>query len=388
MKRFQSWLQNRAPIQDPVRQQQAPAFQIMILSLVVFNTCLLFILAFSALFNPIDITSFMKILSTGIGLLICFFCLWLLRRGSFNGAVIVLVGTMLILFTLNYIQVGFRSNWTLNFGLIIPITFIGLLSSRRGIWAGIGLIMLIIISIHLFAAFQPDTTGIAAKNDLLSVQEISMGVFGLLVVGLCYDHFALALQRSMSAALERQNELEQVRSNQEELIANRTSELRGSLQTVEQREQQLAQTLVELRQSQDIIVNLSAPIIPVLPGVLTIPLIGALDSKRAQALTNNLLSLVEQQRARAVIFDITGMDIVDTQVAQVLMRTATAATLLGAKVMLVGIRPELAQTMVALGVNMRAFTTYNNLQTAVMQLLLQNGWQQPTSLSQYKQVAY
>jgi anti-anti-sigma factor len=127
----------------------------------------------------------------------------------------------------------------------------------------------------------------------------------------------------------------------------------------------LAQTLDDLRASQETLRELSAPIIPVLPGVLVAPLIGALDSTRAAVLTSNILRMVQSHQARYVIIDITGVPFVDTHVAGILMRAAAAVRLLGAQVWLVGIRPEVAQTIVILGIDLQTISTHPDLQAAV-----------------------
>jgi rsbT co-antagonist protein RsbR len=110
------------------------------------------------------------------------------------------------------------------------------------------------------------------------------------------------------------------------------------------------------------------------------PLVGALDGARAAILTGNLLSAVEQQHTRYVIFDITGVPIVDTHVAQVLIQTTSALRLLGAEVLLVGIRPEVAQTMVALNIDFGAVVTCADLREAIESLLPRNGWRRSSSL--------
>jgi rsbT co-antagonist protein RsbR len=147
--------------------------------------------------------------------------------------------------------------------------------------------------------------------------------------------------------------------------AQQTAALSEALATVAEREAALAATLAELRDSEAAVQELSAPILPILPGVLVAPLIGAMDSDRAALFAHNLLGAIERQGARRVIFDITGVPVVDTQVARTLLQAATAARLLGASVALVGIRPEVAQTLVALGVGLEAMTPYADLQEAV-----------------------
>lgn len=111
--------------------------------------------------------------------------------------------------------------------------------------------------------------------------------------------------------------------------------------------------------------ELSSPVLPVLDGVLVMPLVGVIDSERADLLVDSLLEGIEQHHAQWVILDVTGVPIVDTQVAQVLIEAATAAGLLGAQAVLVGLRPELAQTIVGLDIDLSMVITRANLQSGI-----------------------
>jgi rsbT co-antagonist protein RsbR len=95
------------------------------------------------------------------------------------------------------------------------------------------------------------------------------------------------------------------------------------------------------------------------------PLIGAIDSRRSLTITANLLHSISQQRAQCVILDITGVPIVDTQIAQHLIHTSQACRLLGCDVVLVGIGVEIAQTLVQLGVDLSALVTLADLQAGI-----------------------
>ena len=110
---------------------------------------------------------------------------------------------------------------------------------------------------------------------------------------------------------------------------------------------------------------LASPVVPVLEGILVMPLIGMIDSERAALLLNALLRAIDQHRAHMVIMDVTGVPLIDTQVAHVLLQAIDAARLLGAQTIVVGIRPELAQTIVGLGVNLAQVVTRADLQSAV-----------------------
>jgi anti-anti-sigma regulatory factor/HAMP domain-containing protein len=154
-------------------------------------------------------------------------------------------------------------------------------------------------------------------------------------------------------------------------VTERTDALQDALAEVEARAAEQARLLSENQQQQVTIRDLSAPVIPILPGVLIAPLIGSLDSARMAALTGNILSSVEQLSTRYLIVDITGVPVVDTQVAQVLVKTATAVRLLGARVLLVGIRPEVAQIIVTLNLDLTIMTSYSSLQQAVAAILVE-----------------
>lgn len=115
--------------------------------------------------------------------------------------------------------------------------------------------------------------------------------------------------------------------------------------------------------------ELSTPLIPITDMVVIMPLIGAIDSQRAQQIMETLLDGVERQRATLAIVDITGVQVVDTQVADALIRAAQAVRLLGAQVMLTGIQPQIAQTLVQLGIDLSGIITRSSLQDGIVTAL-------------------
>lgn len=114
-----------------------------------------------------------------------------------------------------------------------------------------------------------------------------------------------------------------------------------------------------------LVAELSTPVIPVLEGILVMPLIGSIDSERAGRILDSLLHGIEEHRARVAILDITGVPMIDTQVANHLVRAMLAAQLLGARPILTGISPEIAQTMVQLGIDLAGITSCADLQQGV-----------------------
>jgi rsbT co-antagonist protein RsbR len=126
-----------------------------------------------------------------------------------------------------------------------------------------------------------------------------------------------------------------------------------------------------IKSQKAILRELSTPLIPISDDVMVMPLIGAIDSARAQQIIEALLEGIAANTTRFVILDITGVPLVDTQVANALVQGARAVRLLGAQVVLTGIRPEVAQTLVGLGVDLRNITTLSTLQSGIAYALKQ-----------------
>lgn len=119
--------------------------------------------------------------------------------------------------------------------------------------------------------------------------------------------------------------------------------------------------------------ELSTPIVPVYDGILVLPLIGAIDTRRAQEIMERLLTSISNDQADCVIIDITGVAVVDTNVVQYLLQTARATRLLGAVVILVGINPEIAQTITQLGMRITEIPTLSDLQAGIRYALQLRG---------------
>jgi rsbT co-antagonist protein RsbR len=118
------------------------------------------------------------------------------------------------------------------------------------------------------------------------------------------------------------------------------------------------------RQQQEML-ELSTPVVTLWTGILALPLIGTLDSARTQVVMENLLQRIVETGSLIAILDITGVPTVDTLVAQHLLKTVAAARLMGADCIISGIRPQIAQTIVHLGVDLNSVTTQATLADAV-----------------------
>jgi rsbT co-antagonist protein RsbR len=151
-------------------------------------------------------------------------------------------------------------------------------------------------------------------------------------------------------------ELAQQRADMERAYFNATTEQR-------EQEERLRSTISEL----------STPIVPVHEGILVLPLIGSVDSRRATEVTERLLEAIAAHQAEIVIVDITGVPVIDTSTANHLLMTTRAAGLLGSQVVLVGIGAEIAQTIVHIGIELRGLVTLANLQAGIAYALAQRG---------------
>jgi rsbT co-antagonist protein RsbR len=135
---------------------------------------------------------------------------------------------------------------------------------------------------------------------------------------------------------------------------------------------QKARDLIIVRQQQELL-ELSTPVVKLWQGILALPLIGTLDSARTQVVMENILQKIVDTGASIAIIDITGVPTVDTLVAQHLMKTIAAARLMGADCIISGIRPQIAQTIVHLGVNLEDVVTKATLADAFLVALERTG---------------
>jgi rsbT co-antagonist protein RsbR len=126
------------------------------------------------------------------------------------------------------------------------------------------------------------------------------------------------------------------------------------------------------RQQQEML-ELSTPVVKLWDGILALPMIGTLDSARTQVVMESLLQRIVETGSQIAIIDITGVPTVDTLVAQHLLKTVTAIRLMGADCIISGVRPQIAQTIVHLGVDLAGVTTKANLADALALALKRTG---------------
>ncbi|HEX4510134.1 MAG TPA: STAS domain-containing protein [Burkholderiaceae bacterium] len=129
-----------------------------------------------------------------------------------------------------------------------------------------------------------------------------------------------------------------------------------------------------IRRQQEELLELSTPVVKLWEGVLAVPMIGTLDSSRTQLVMESLLQRIVETGSELAIIDITGVPTVDTLVAQHLLKTVTAIRLMGADCIISGIRPQIAQTIVHLGIDLQGITTKATLADALSVALKRSGF--------------
>lgn len=156
-----------------------------------------------------------------------------------------------------------------------------------------------------------------------------------------------------------------VRRLEDYIHAFETNVVSGFGTTLEQTRTELKMQTEELEALNQTVREIGTPIMPVHEGVLVLPLVGGIDSRRATQVMEVLLDAIATHQADLVIIDITGVPMVDTSVANYILQAARAARLVGAQIVLVGIGSEIAQTIVHLGVDLSDIITLANLQEGI-----------------------
>jgi rsbT co-antagonist protein RsbR len=141
--------------------------------------------------------------------------------------------------------------------------------------------------------------------------------------------------------------------------------LAGEQQRSAEYQRELEEKLATIERQRAAIRELSTPIMEVWDGILCLPIVGVMDSSRSADMTDALLRAVVATKARCTIIDITGIEVMDTSTADHFIRMAKSVRLLGAECVLTGINPQIAQTVVHMGVDMAGVITHRSLRDAL-----------------------
>lgn len=354
MRRWLDWLLTVNSPDENIRRRGRNIIYI-ILGLLVL---MLFIAVAWTIITPVSI---IFVFATVLPTLTYFGMLVLVRRGYVDTAAVIIF-MMQLTVSVYILTSSFEQPWSVMM-LITPLLFASVSLRAWQIW--IAFIAIAIARVFINTQTSDTTT------DILIFQIITFAVFTLML---------FLGTRSLEQSLQQSDELRHVaegssnalaaaNDNLEQAVNNRTADLQHALSDVRERELRLTQTLQKLSVSQELVRSLSAPIIPILPSVIVVPLAGILDGEQAQRLMQQVLERISAQRSRDLILDITGVPIMDSHVANVVIQIAQAVKLLGTRTLLVGVRPEVAQTLVALNIEFGDLEVFADLQDAVLSRL-------------------
>ena len=187
------------------------------------------------------------------------------------------------------------------------------------------------------------------------------GAITLLVL----SQFHTRMHQSLTKVQEANAALQGQRANLEAQVAERTASLQQAMADLEARAAEQQRLLAETEQQHNAIRALSLPILLINQTTLAAPLIGTFDSLRLAELQQHMLLAIERSGAKTLVLDITGVPAVDREVALGILRVAQAARLMGARIVLAGIRPEVAQAIISLGVDLAGLYTTATFQDGI-----------------------
>lgn len=307
---------------------------------------------------------------------IAYACLWKRRVQS---GILILASGITIAISLVLCITGLIQSGAVLLVYSLPMIVVGLTWGGRGL-SLFGLTIVLFVAALTYAHQLPE---IVWRDSLDSPAAIMMTfALALFLINSFLDQFHHNLRSMFQTVRQQETHLNKLRDSLETIVEERTASLSSALTDMQAREQALKQTVDELERTQQAVEALSAPILPILPRVLVLPLIGNISQERLKLVRQSVLRATHQRRARSVILDLTALTVLDSQLALGLIETSKAARLLGAQVALVGIQPEVAQTLTALQINFADLQVYSDLASAIESLLSHSKQQSTNKLFQ------
>lgn len=334
------------------------------------------------------------LMAAGLQIIALLLTIYLILAGSLSVRFLISVATSLIIQTI-VIVLAWRGFVDLAGGMLVSMAIVGLTGAAffnndslvtpiflmlpllmaaaalRPVWIIVALVgvltgMGVIFTIPAPPETAPLRSAIFAVIGLMSLFTTLTGV----LIGVGHTHLRRRLHDEIRRADQAKVELQTLNEELDLRVQMQTETLQQTLQELEQQTLRQDQLLKEIAGQREVIRELSLPILPLGREVLVAPLIGALDQERMQQLQSQVLKQVERVRARLLILDVTGVPLIDAHVARGLMDLFQGLRLLGANVVLVGVRPEVAQTIVTLGVRLRDVEVFSDLGSALQRVVI------------------
>ncbi|MBA3470953.1 MAG: STAS domain-containing protein [Herpetosiphonaceae bacterium] len=218
---------------------------------------------------------------------------------------------------------------------------------------GLGMIVVILIMQY----FATTTLGKPLKSLLAGVQAFTRGQLTTRVAVVRQDEVGAMASAFNELAITIQRQTKDLQVEYDRAVAAQAE--------TEQARELITSQLDTIKQKDSLLREMSVPVLPLSKSTLVMPLVGALDSDRLHQIQHQALQSLEGRSIKYLILDITGVPVVDTQVAQGLIQVVQAARLLGTETVVVGVRPEVAQTIVQQEINFNAITTRGSLEGGI-----------------------
>jgi len=319
-----------------------------------------------AVISVLDSGAFLILLLCLLMVLLAIFGYWLARRGRLHLGATLLILTQLAF--VGFFVAFYGTRGPIPFFFIWPIIAAAILMEPPAAFVTTTLAALLygamafleLYQVWRLPLFQPDFFAFWHRpDDSNTVQRFITDTIDVVIVYYGTAFLIWVVSQSLHRALLNSQD--------------QTAELERYRTELEKNLNDLGRTTERLQDSLFVIQEIGNPVLPILEGVILTPLIGALDSERVGLVMQQVLQGAAEHRARVVILDITGVPVVDTAVANALIQTARGVRLLGATPVLVGIRSEVAQTIVDLGVDLRGIVTRSSLQDGLAYALEEMG---------------
>ena len=280
----------------------------------------------------------------------------LLGRLQLGTAALILAGAILVYCMLNLLLFPNALIRVISQPMLAVILALAYINSRQlralSIAAWITIVVIFWQSNHALISNEPvvDFVALCAASAIL-----------LMVL----SQFHARMSRSLAVIQEANAALHDQQANLAAQVAERTISLQQAMCDLEARAIEQQRLLAQTEQQRDAIRALSLPILPINQTTLAAPLVGIFDAQRLAELQQHVLVAIKRSGARTLVLDITGVPTIDQEVALGLLRVAQAARLLGARVVLAGIRPEVAQAIVSLGMDLAGLNTTATFQDGI-----------------------
>lgn len=253
--------------------------------------------------------------------------------------------------------------------LTMPVLFASLTLRPIQVWLVCAMVIIgtvLVITTSPLYSIQDNTIIVSLTTQ--AILAVSVAAIGF--VTSASTHASLKKARYNVDEAERgARALEANKQELEHMVDQRKNELTESMVRLEDHEQRLRAGLVELQNSQSALQELGIPILPVMRGVILAIIVGTIHDQQIDKLTQDILQTIKQERIQTVICDLTAVPSVPGSSAQQLMQLVQSTQLLGANIMFVGIRPEVAEILALRNLDLSALTIFSNLQNAILSLL-------------------